>query len=521
MNLVSDPWIPVVLLDKTPRLVSLNEVFRDGETIADLAANPCQRIALMRLLICIAQAALDGPKDEEDWLACRSRLADAAQAYLEKWQHRFNLFGEHAFLQVDGLSPAKNKDEGKEKNSDKLDITLAAGNAHTLFDAEARSENDSREFVTPADIALNLLTVQSFSLGGGQSPSVMWNGVLIDGSENPRDNGKINNNFTAGALSNRRAYTYVRGNDVLASVHLNLLTKTDVKTYMPSSEWGIPLWESFPTSYHGEHVARLRSAYLQNLTPLTRICKLAEKHPFNLSVYTNGYAYPDDLACYREPSASVYRDKEGNNQVVMLEEGRHPWRDLASILELNQKSGALCVKHLHDLPSGDKDQAIDIWVGGMISNQAKIIDMAEWSACLTVNSLGLLNASFYRERIQEAEVCESTLCAAMTAYFEWCGEQLFQKNKNGQFAHSDKRCRSMREKTWANAKVIFWTCLDGYVLTLVELSEQHEVAGVKQWIKIIRTALHTAYERTCPHETPRQIQAYAQGLKILDSWKEQ
>jgi len=63
MNLVSDPWIPVVMLDKTPRLVSLNEVFRDGETIADLAANPCQRIALMRLLICIAQAALDGPKD--------------------------------------------------------------------------------------------------------------------------------------------------------------------------------------------------------------------------------------------------------------------------------------------------------------------------------------------------------------------------------------------------------------------------------------------------------------------------
>lgn len=65
MNLVKDPWIPVVMQDGTPELVSLRDVFAKGEEIADLAANPCQRIALMRLLICIAQAALDGPKDEE------------------------------------------------------------------------------------------------------------------------------------------------------------------------------------------------------------------------------------------------------------------------------------------------------------------------------------------------------------------------------------------------------------------------------------------------------------------------
>ena len=74
MNLVKEPWIPVVMQDGKPARVSLRDAFAKGEDIADLAANPCQRIALMRLLICVAQAALDGPKDEEDWLACKPRL---------------------------------------------------------------------------------------------------------------------------------------------------------------------------------------------------------------------------------------------------------------------------------------------------------------------------------------------------------------------------------------------------------------------------------------------------------------
>ena len=103
MNLVNEPWIPVIGKNNVHRLASLTDIFKDGDTIADLAANPCQRIALMRLLICIAQAALDGPTDEPDWQACRPRLAPAVLAYLEKWQHRFNLFGDHAFLQVDGV----------------------------------------------------------------------------------------------------------------------------------------------------------------------------------------------------------------------------------------------------------------------------------------------------------------------------------------------------------------------------------------------------------------------------------
>src|SRR5438034_7772326 len=56
MNLTTDSWIPIVCKDGQPGRVSLCEAFERGEEIRDLALRPHERIALMRLLICIAQA---------------------------------------------------------------------------------------------------------------------------------------------------------------------------------------------------------------------------------------------------------------------------------------------------------------------------------------------------------------------------------------------------------------------------------------------------------------------------------
>jgi CRISPR system Cascade subunit CasA len=58
MNLVTEKWIPVIGIDGKPDHASLMEVFTLGEKYADLSVRPHERVALMRLLICIAQAAL-------------------------------------------------------------------------------------------------------------------------------------------------------------------------------------------------------------------------------------------------------------------------------------------------------------------------------------------------------------------------------------------------------------------------------------------------------------------------------
>ena len=74
MNLVGDPWIPVIFNDGHSELVSLHDAFARAEEIRDLSATPPQRIALTRLLVCVAQAALDGPTDEADWEKWKSSV---------------------------------------------------------------------------------------------------------------------------------------------------------------------------------------------------------------------------------------------------------------------------------------------------------------------------------------------------------------------------------------------------------------------------------------------------------------
>lgn len=112
MNISTEPWIPVVRADGRPDTVSLCAAFTRGEDIRDLVVRPHERIALMRLLICVAQAALDGPADHDDWKACRSKITPAAVDYLERWRNAFELFGDGPrFLQVPGLKKSIGKVE--------------------------------------------------------------------------------------------------------------------------------------------------------------------------------------------------------------------------------------------------------------------------------------------------------------------------------------------------------------------------------------------------------------------------
>ena len=57
-NLVSDPWIPVVWDDGKNGFASLRVAFTN-DAILDLNCDPCERIALMRLLMVIAHRAAD------------------------------------------------------------------------------------------------------------------------------------------------------------------------------------------------------------------------------------------------------------------------------------------------------------------------------------------------------------------------------------------------------------------------------------------------------------------------------
>ena len=61
MNVAFDPWIPVVTIAGERKLASLCSVLAEGEQFADLAVRPHERVSLMRLFLCVAHSALQGP----------------------------------------------------------------------------------------------------------------------------------------------------------------------------------------------------------------------------------------------------------------------------------------------------------------------------------------------------------------------------------------------------------------------------------------------------------------------------
>jgi CRISPR system Cascade subunit CasA len=89
MNLTTDPWIPAVRADGTRDLFSLQGLFANAHELGDLAVKPHERIALMRLLLCIAQAALDGPEDESAWEQCGPLIQPRVREYLKKMEPLF------------------------------------------------------------------------------------------------------------------------------------------------------------------------------------------------------------------------------------------------------------------------------------------------------------------------------------------------------------------------------------------------------------------------------------------------
>ena len=83
----------------------------------------------------------------------------------------------------------------------------------------------------------------------------------------------------------------------------------------------------------------------------------------------------------------------------------------------------------------------------------------------------------------------------------------------------DKPGRDAKQIPSDWAKGIYWNSLDCEFSLLLRAVEENTTTAFFKWNDAIKRAMLQAYSQTCPHETPRQIQAYTQGLKVLESWK--
>jgi CRISPR system Cascade subunit CasA len=512
MNLTTEAWIPVVRRDGRPETVSLRGVFERGHELQDLAVRPHERIALMRLLICITQAALDGPDDLEDWETCLPRLAPAALDYLGHWIHAFELFGEgQRFLQVTGLTKPDAKkrpadagigDDDEGGSPSKLDLALATGNNVTLFDNAGGSDRAFRS----CELALMLLTFQCFSPGGTIGVA-LWNGMPTVGwSSYPK--AKPGKSEHAPCLAGGMLHAFLRSDNVLESVQFNLMTKSQSQKFFGSSTWGRPVWEMMPNRPDdAPAVTNASRSYLGRLVPLARAVSLADDGRSIL--LANGLLYPSYPA-WREPSASVVTRKvkdQPERQLVRASIEKAAWRELHALTvkgASHEIGGPAALQNMVD------ERAFDLWVGGLVAGKAKLVDTTESVFHVRAATLGDPGWNAYERGVLQAEATSLRVIHAVTIYHRELGDKLDRPDM-----------RNRRDQVQGKACAQFWTQVEVAVPRLLEVAADPAVLGLDNrwrktgWGESVWRAARAAYEAACPHGTPRQIRAYAKGLKGL------
>lgn len=501
MNLTSDPWIPVVRTDGHAALVSLREAFVDGHAIRDLAVRPHERIALMRLLVCVAQAALDGPTDRTDWRTCAERLPAAASAYLDHWRHTFELFGKGPrFLQTPGIEPSKEEKEGEDDGAggalSKLDLTLASGNNSTLFDNAGGTE---RRFA-PARVALMLLAFQNFS-ASGTSSQARWHGAL---------SARIAN--AAPCLARSMLHTYRHADSLLWTLHANLLTKEQVA--MLRVAWGVPVWHAMPSGPKDTASAKnATQSYLGRLVPLSRLVYLADN---GTVIWGQGLRFDPE---WREPAATVVirKDKKGApvRAVLSASLDKSLWRELPAISAAVSFAGDSASGPLALAALDRGHEPCDLWAGALVaSSNAKLLDTVEAVYHLPAGMFVEHEQRLYQDGVRYAESRALALGKAVATY---------RRELNDELEGAKFRERGLEVKR--KAAMHFWTAVEQHLAELLGVVEKNELLyadGATRaswhrtaWGQATQTAARDAYELACPHTTPRQLRAYTLGQTTL------
>lgn len=506
MNLTTDQWIPVVWNDGRHSMVSLNDVFQRGSEIHDLSVRPHERIALMRLLICIAQAALDGPKDRNDWRKCGERLPQAALDYLAKWKNEFELFGDGPrFLQAKGT--------GNPKPAEIVKLNFIDEDMTTLFDQDVMPGEQK----TAQWIALHLLTYQSFAAGGKVGGSAIATKGKKKGQLAPQE-GK-----NAPCRDGSAFHTFVRKASLLPTICNNLVTREQIER--TTLVWGHPTWE-----YNSVEITTLRKdndlprSYLGRLAPLSRALWLEDDGASSSNANGIDYSNFTDNRI-RDTTTAVRVVHEVEHALVGASTGdsvKHPWRELHALVlkgtGSNGSSGPLVLENV------DEESAFDLWVGATVTSKAKIEDVVE--SVFTQLPPKLLEPTVqqsYENGIKLANEVEHRLRRAIATYrLATETSEADAGSIRARYAKLKKSERARLGSIAEKAQSMYWTLAETrlnlllrFAMDSTPLNDNVAQPHRTDWGKALWVSARSAYEVACSKETPRQLRAYAIGLNEL------
>lgn len=520
MNVAFDPWIPVVSSSGKPAMVSLSDVLVEGDKYSDLAVRPHERVALMRLFLCIAHAALDGPRNYNEWCEVPVNLPEKAHMYLLEWnkdeKQAFELFHQKKpWLQVANL---KVTDTGKSSPVALLDFELATGNNATLFDHQGTLTS---RITDPEKIALNLLTFQNFSPGGG-APIAQWNEKKTSQVGNP----------DAPCLSQSMAHCLLRGKNLTETIHLNLPSydrirmvyreylydKKKKEDIFNNVEFGRPVWEHFPdTPNDTTSILNATQTYLGRLVPISRWVRLFENS--DQMYCCNGFKYATHKDGFpAEPTAAVRlivkKDKKGKKvaerKIVGINPEKATWRELSALLTKRLSDG---LGGPLSIENASHNMAFDFQVCAMIRDQA--------SMDIGIESVFHLSPDFqfnlgsYSDEVKHAERISQRLRRAIETYRNTIDNDWALRIKRTQAKDQGK----FRNRLAQAAFLSYWTTVE---INLPLLMAHIEAIGTdnamktrEAWRKVLYASAYDAYRVACGNETPRQMHAFAKGWDSL------
>lgn len=311
-NLISEPWLPVLLADGSAGEWGLAEVFAWAHEARGLSeSSPLTYTAVLRTLLAILHRATNGPRTPYDWAEMyrAGRFdADRIAAYLARWNDRFDLYHpERPFAQVDQSVAMKDKSPVT-----RLLMERSSGNNPTLFD---HAYDAAPPALSPAQAARAVLTAHAYAFAGSggqfkQSPMVAGYAITFEGR-----------NLFETLLLNLYGY------DDRYLIRLQLREKGDA----PWWEWE----EDPPVTKEGLKPRGLTDL----LTWRSRQLRLLPEPDGHVRwvQYAQGYALSDPDLTLRDPFKRYVQADSGPSKGAYFPKnfspGRALWRDVDALIE--------------------------------------------------------------------------------------------------------------------------------------------------------------------------------------------
>lgn len=483
-NLIDEPWIPVADVGR----VSLAQVFENPDFRA-LGGNPVQKIALMKLLLAIAQAACT-PADEDAWRALGAQgLAEKCRAYLQQWHDRFCLYGERPFLQMPTIKAAALQRYGA------VLPEVATGNTTVL------NQGQVERGLSDADKALLLVSLMGFALGGKKTDNSITLSTGYAGKRN--DKGKPSTGKPGPAVAHMGLlHNLLQGENLWQSLWLDLLTAEQVEhSQRYPGGIGVAPWQQMPEGEACPVARALQDNLMGRLVPLCRFCLLAEDGLH----YSEGIAHASYKDGRSDPSVAINWSGK-DPKALWCNPEKRPWRDLTALLGFiaqQQNAEFDCLQLRAGIDRAcDVVERFSLWSGGLrVSSNAGeqyasgSDDFVESSLWLHSTSLGDIWFSHLQSEMTGLDELAKGLYGRVMGYFK------AQLVDGADLA--------------AQATHLFWQLCERDFQTLLDHcdADQDDQQTHQRARKTLRRRFagyaQQAYDRYCPKDTARQLDAWA------------